>query len=372
MTQYLVFLGHQPHLSTAELAAVFSAMAIDYTVLSQSKETLLFETSQPLDTEALMQRLGGVVKIAQKLASTGTVSQTIVDHLTQTHPEGKIHFSLAPKRFGLTLKKELKALGRSVRYVEPKNTATVLHNNLVEKQGDVTIMDDCVFVTVGIQHMEGFAKRDYDRPGSDDLSGMLPPKLARMMINLSGADVTDVLLDPFCGSGTVLLEAASIGFVDIIGSDISQKAVMDSKKNMQWLTQTIVPPPTYEIHECDARTLGAAAKPKSVDIIVTEPYLGKPLKGNEKQETLVRQAQELTALYVETFHELHAALKTGGVLVCVIPQFRHRDQWIMLDCVEEIKNIGFSPTELLPGKISLLYHRPKQHVGRAIWRFVKK
>jgi len=34
---------------------------------------------------------------------------------------------------------------------------------------------------------------------------MLPPKLSMMMINLSGAKKTDIILDPFCGSGAVCI-----------------------------------------------------------------------------------------------------------------------------------------------------------------------
>ena len=45
--------------------------------------------------------------------------------------QGKIHFSLPNKKQGLAIKKELKALGRSVRFVQANNTATILHNNLV-------------------------------------------------------------------------------------------------------------------------------------------------------------------------------------------------------------------------------------------------
>lgn len=366
MHDYLFTLGHQPHISTAELYAVFSTLGISYT--SEKNHTaLLIHTKKELPVEKLMGTLGGTVSIAKKI--TGSIEE----HILASQPEGKIQFSVADKKQGLTIKKELKAKGRSVRYIEAKNTATILHNDLVRRQGNYIMREDGIFVTVAIQPLEKFAKRDFGRPGSDDLSGMLPPKLARIMINLSQADQKKILLDPFCGSGTVLMEAATLGFSHIIGSDISEKAIADTKKNMTWLSQeSKLEMSDVQLFESDARKLDVHVKKGSVDVIVAEPYLGKPLKGNESEKTLRDQAQELATLYTESFATLHSILKKNGVLVCVIPQFRHGQDWIMIDCIDAIKKIGFEPTALLNSDTSLLYHRPKQHVGRALWRFQKR
>src|SRR5205823_3602162 len=86
-----------------------------------------------------------------------------------------------------------------------------------------------------VQPFEQFSARDFGRPGRDDLSGMLPPKLAIIMINLAANDTISVLLDPFCGSGTILSEALLLGYKNLIGSDISEKAVADTKTNLDWI-----------------------------------------------------------------------------------------------------------------------------------------
>ena len=57
-------------------------------------------------------------------------------------------------------------------------------------------------------------------------------KLARCMVNLSRAQKNKLLLDPFCGVGGILLEAASIG-CKVIGCDVSKKMALGSYMNLK-------------------------------------------------------------------------------------------------------------------------------------------
>ena len=54
--------------------------------------------------------------------------------------------------------------------------------------------------TLVVQPFKVLSKRDFGRPARDDHSGMLPPKLAQIMINLArrNDDIsTKTILDPF-------------------------------------------------------------------------------------------------------------------------------------------------------------------------------
>lgn len=385
--KYLFELGHQPHISIAE---IFNTLTLQHTNTSALKykgvDFLILETKKNIDTKKLINKLGGTIKIAYSPLEGGkggvTLQQQITNYLNQTQSEGKIQFSINDKKLGIQIKKELKNLGRSVRYIEPKNTATILHNNLVEKKSDLTTINNEIFVTEAIQPFEEFSQRDYNRPGTDDKSGMLPPKLARIMINLSQTNTNKILLDPFCGSGTTLMEALSLGFKNIIGSDISEKAVEDSEKNIQWLVKSYnLSPKTYNLINADVTELSNHIQPNSVDTIVTEPYMGNPLHGNESEKYLKKQAKELAELYINAFKEFYKILKPGGITVFVIPQFKFGNDWIKIDCLKQIKKAGF---ELLPFDVEtrlisslqdnnnyLLYHRPGQHLGRGIYKFKK-
>src|SRR5574342_87197 len=56
-------------------------------------------------------------------------------------------------------------------------------------------------------------------------------KLSRAMVNLSGLNEDEVLCDPFCGTGTILLEAESMG-IKSMGIDFDKKMCIVAKKNI--------------------------------------------------------------------------------------------------------------------------------------------
>jgi tRNA G10 N-methylase Trm11 len=372
--QYLFELGNHPDLSRAEIQHVFLNMEHGTLNLARDGQYCFVDTKVDVQPATLMNRLGGTIKIAEAVGGASSPIKDVADFL-DTHISGKIFFSLHAqdaKKTSLAIKKELKSRDRSVRYVQANNTATILHNNLVKRQGDLTIVNDTLFVTRAIQPIEDLSSRDYGRPGRDSKSGMIPPKLARILINISGAKPDDVLLDPFCGSGTILTEAAVMGFSHLVGSDISKKAVEDTTKNLVWLQEKIIDQRLKtRIFLKDVRQLTSANIEASVDAIITEPYLGKPLHGNETKPYLQKQARELSALYRDAFESFSKIAKKGVAVVIVIPQFKHADDWVTVDCLKDIKKIGFTPIPLLHEKTSLLYHRKGQRVGRMVLKFQK-
>lgn len=373
MPSYLFTLGRMPQISLTEIQAVFDAGRQSYRVEFQDEHAAIIATDNAIDSKQMMGRLGGTVSIAEEIAVTEHADDAIVSFLLSHHKNGKIVFSVTdkknPKR-GIGIKKQLKNQGYSARFVEKKNTATVLHNDLVDLQSDMVLTHGRLFVTRAIQDIEGFGSRDYGRPAFDDKSGMLPPKLARIMINLSGVNPAGVtLLDPFCGSGTILMEAAVLGCSHIIGSDVSQRAVADSQKNMDWMrAKHAIAPITCEIIQADIRDLANRATPLTADVVITEPYLGKPLHGNERRETLLLDASELKTLYVGSFRALYKLTKPGSVILFIIPRFFYKEEIITINLIDEVKKIGFTP-EPFGDDMFLLYKRDTQHVGREIWRF---
>ena len=58
------------------------------------------------------------------------------------------------------------------------------------------------------------------------------PRIARAMVNLSNCDVNKPLIDPFCGTGGILIEGADMG-LDVIGIDLKEKMVEYSKGNLK-------------------------------------------------------------------------------------------------------------------------------------------
>lgn len=369
MPVYLFQLGHQPLLSRAEILSVLHTQNIPLITERQTGAFLVLETTKSISPIHFISQLGGTIKIMEQLSEAQPKPASVVKYLNETISSGKINFSLTGAPFALLVKKELKNLDRSVRYIEPKNTATILHNGLVETNSDITIFENKVFVTRGIQDLEGFSERDYGRPQTDSKSGMLPPKLARIMINLTGASHDDILLDPFCGSGTVLMEAADLGFLNIAGTDLSPKAIQDSEKNLTWLKETKKIKPVIKLKVADVQNISKICPPRTISAITTEPYMGKPQTGRESLRELQNTARELRQLFEKAFAEFAIILKPAATVVFIIPEFSYQKETVTIDCLAEIKKLGFTTIPLLPKQDSLLYQRPGQHVARRIWKF---
>ena len=73
-------------------------------------------------------------------------------------------------------------------------------------------------------------RRSHLRPRPTPIS--LHPKLARAMVNLSGATTKDTIVDPFVGSGGILIEAGLMG-IEAVGFDISKKMILKSRINLR-------------------------------------------------------------------------------------------------------------------------------------------
>lgn len=84
---------------------------------------------------------------------------------------------------------------------------------------------------------------DEERPFIDQKSA-IPPKFAKIMVSLLNLKQPlngMRILDPFCGSGTILLFAYSLG-IQVYGSDIDTKKVAGTKKNLKWIQKFLEKP----------------------------------------------------------------------------------------------------------------------------------
>jgi tRNA G10 N-methylase Trm11 len=201
---YIAILGRQPALGIAELERVFGGKAI----------TPLSPHAVRIDSENFeVQRLGGVLKAGKIVANMPRsdwhqVSQKIVQYYTNEWSsfEGKITLGISVYNFtvdarevqktGIILKQKLKKSGASLRLIpNPEtalSTATSHHNKLGLSPNKVELIvvrtnDNKVVIaeSTGSQNITAYAKRDQQRPKRDAFVGMLPPKLAQIMINLA-------------------------------------------------------------------------------------------------------------------------------------------------------------------------------------------
>ncbi|PKK86406.1 MAG: hypothetical protein CVT48_01310 [Thermoplasmata archaeon HGW-Thermoplasmata-1] len=126
----------------------------------------------------------------------------------------------------------------------------------------------------------------------------LHPRVARALVNLANVRSGDTLLDPFCGTGGILLEAGLIG-LSVAGSDIDKKMVDGCE-----LTLSHYEIPDFTLSVCD---IGDAHRVfGKVDAVVTDlPYGQASTTMGEKR----------TALYRRAFRSIMRCLKKGGYAV---------------------------------------------------------
>jgi tRNA G10 N-methylase Trm11 len=426
--KYFFILGTNPALSTAEICSLFPNEKISLA----GKETAVLETEKKLIPEELIARLGGTIKIGEILFSEkslnfDSVLKNLQPQLVQQEA-GKFKFGISyygQKKVNLhglamNIKNYWREQNVNSRWVVSKekvlSSVVVEQNKLISQGIEIIIIENdkefLIGKTLAVQPFKELSFRDFGRPARDDRSGMIPPKLAQIMINLSahltptpayrtgrlsstrrGSAITVpspilgegqgevVILDPFCGSGTILSEAILMGYKNLIGSDNSDKAIADTQTNLKWLENNFnITGAKYRLFKSGAQSIAQKIKAKSVDAIVTEPYLG-PQRGNVDPQKI---KIELEKLYSESLQQFKKIIKDDGVIVMVWPIFKTNkgdvclnpniDNFKIVSPFKKIPSLEGCPAAAgwggsdnnLTNRNTIIYGRPGQKVWREI------
>ncbi len=381
---YVAILGRQPALGIAELEMIYGAQYLDVV----SRQAVLINTDN-----FNLDRLGGTPKAGKVIDQMQTtdwrnVSQKITQLYCEkwSHAEAKITlgistygFSITPQevqKTGLVIKQKLKKSGVSLRLIpnqEPSiSTATSHHNKLGLSDNKVELLvvrgggHVIIAESVGAQNITAYARRDQNRPKRDAFVGMLPPKLAQIMINLGTYGVVKdaTILDPFCGTGVILQEAALMGY-GLYGTDLSEKMIRYSRENLEWIFNMKNVHPSLRLNEGDA-TIIKWQPP--IDAIVCETYLGQPFSAPPSTSKLESVKTICNHIISEFLKNIHGQIKSGTALCIAVPAWRSQNgDFTHLPLVETVARLGYKPHELRHvSKNDLLYYRENQIVAREL------
>ena len=397
MHKYIFILGQASDLAKQEITSVLDE-AQDKKL--ESNNTFVVASSGK-SADQLMPVLGGTIKIAEFIETIDDLSKLNAErwliYLKQAIDKAngeKIHFGFSLydssnknyqdiQKIALEVKKQIRQ-EHKVRLVssrEPVLSSVIVTKNkllnnelLIIKQNDHWLLG----ITRAVQDFAKYGQRDMDRPGRDSKSGMLPPKVAQMMMNIASTSRQKTILDPFCGSGTILQEAMLLGFKTIYGSDLTPKAVQDSKDNINWLQKEFGLSADTQIKQSDIRDLNKNFEQGSIDLIVTEPFMGdaRIIRNKRNLQDLTDIKEELQYLYLKAFSQFKQILKPGGKIVFVFPIFNVKGETLATLDKNLIHQIDF---DLIPPKIksdhlsengNIIYSRPEQMVQReiSIWQ----
>lgn len=422
MQKYFFVLGKNPTLSIVEIISILNRQDTPFKIENFSREIALLESVSNLDTSDLIQKLGGTVKIGKiidkvsfeessmKFSKIFSADNLIANYLTKT--SGKLHTGISLYNCGgnnkyvealfrnlINLNREIKnnlqEKKLKVGFVRIKertlSSVSVFKNELINHGAEIVLITtpDKLLVgkTAAVQEFASFSFRDYGRPQRDRRSGIMPPKLARMMINLAGIPKDATLLDPFCGGGTIIQEGVILGYKNIIGSDYNLKAIENSKANIDWLFKNFRhlkrTDYQFKLYQSDVRNLSKSISAGSIDAIVTEPYLGPPLYSKPNSQTISNIFSEIKDLYLSACNQFSRVLKHSGSIVIIFPAFEDNGKIRFLEILDKIKKLGFRVDEIIPQTLvknylweytlrnSILFGDNYHFVKREIIKFVK-
>jgi tRNA G10 N-methylase Trm11 len=190
------------------------------------------------------------------------------------------------------------------------------------------------------------------------------------MINLARTPGAVHLLDPFCGSGVILLEALLLGF-EAAGSDNRDEAIAQSIENLDWLlkahpgqfAEKVIPP-----RRLDVRQLSSYLDPLSFDMVVGEGDLGPPIRGHLPRKTAFDYVKKLEPLYVTAFAEIRTILAPGRRVCLAVPFWQPTEgDPAFLNLARRLALAGYQPAIPERGFEPILYRRKDQRVGRALY-----
>ena len=368
-SKYYFFLGNTPELSLLELSALYPGE------LTRVKDNLV---SYSLSVElSALAKLGGTSKVALALSHVAVkdLESKLVELIIQDYGGKNVALTdladaLLTTPGVISIKREVAKI-RPVRFVSmetsPHELLMLSHQhvsefNLIREGEEITIAK-----TLWIYNAEDWISRDRAKPYRDIKHGMLPPKVARIMVNLATRGQSGLTLaDPFCGTGTILAEAIMVG-ENVIGSDTNPDAIAGSRSNLEWLFSSPQLPTTkYQLLKLDATHFHEFVT--SCDCIATEPYMGPLLdERNPSSLTKIKNiAKGLDKLYRGALKSFLSALPVSGRVVISLPSFHVYDRIIETISIDTITSLGYNYISSVP------YSKPGAPVVRNITILEKK
>jgi tRNA G10 N-methylase Trm11 len=387
MQTILFISGKNWKLSLAELAAYLKTRTLKFEIDFFSKDYFVVEFPDGFDASAI-ESLGGTIKIGEKKAKfpTRIIREAFVDRNKQAQSQiveilassglvdeidksaEKLFFGVSVycaenplrplsgtiQRFvGSAVKKELKGYGKKSKFMgfsRDRRSAQLSHvevlkKNLVENKAEILVCigkeETWVAQTVAVHNPFEFQKRDVYKPVQRKIFGM-PPRLARIMVNLSAYTLGKVLLDPFCGVGTILQEALLEG-ANVVGVDVNPWCVKAANENLHWVKiEYDLEDAEFRVVQGDVTKLAEKVGQETVDCIVTEPDLGPALRQVPTGPYAQKIIEKLEPLFFSLVDQADKVLKKDGRLVVVTPYIITRSrQSVSMPIVEKLENKGF-------------------------------
>ncbi len=408
------FLGTNVALSGSELLAAFSRHGISYDLHAATGRSIRAAVTPDLPPD-FIKSLGGTLRISIDVASWNAMpsGDDILDALGPLPDKwhvglGSIGMSQNMSKVGVGLKKAARARGSKLSFIEARPGSRAAQHSTILNAGQVLFYKlthspnaELIFLrhdntvtlmkTVAIQDIASYELRDTSRPARNARVGMLPPKLAQIMINLAlgsapqSAQSNSAVYDPFCGMGTILQEAWLMG-IPSFGTDVSAAMIRASEENIEHIARHFPINPAYKprvaLH--DATDQHAPEDiPWDRITVVTEPFLGAPQNRPLQPSEVSQFFNSVMPLYRTFFLNMKRVLPEHARILMLFPAPKAaslasrtaESAWTPLprEFLDEVRSFGYRKVQIVPPELArtatdtpLLYARPDALVAREI------
>lgn len=214
-------------------------------------------------------------------------------------PEGT--FAIRYRRFkGMLADVDSQKLIRNIGMILSKKNSVNL------KEPDVVVrmfMSDMIHLYIEKKAFDADLLRERkvsERPFFSPIS--LHPKYARALINLTGVKRGGTVLDPFCGTGGIVIEAATMG-MKAVASDFDPEMVAGTRENMDF----------YKLPLHDFEVIDISDIPErfsEIDAVACDPPYGRSTKTG---------GENIDSIYARALNSFPKVLSQNGKAGVVLP-----------------------------------------------------
>jgi tRNA (guanine10-N2)-dimethyltransferase len=280
-------------LPTDEIFSCLQAEQIPYSIIEANKNIVLISTTVNKNKiSQLSQRLALTFYINKFVFSSDPTVNTIRDQAEKNPitPKGTIRISSKNRSVSLSSPEIVRTLAQ----IYTKNRDVDLEEAEVDLR--VVLTDKQIYVgekLFTIDRKQFNQRKVQNRPFFHPIS--LHPKIARTLVNLSAVPEKATILDPFCGTGGILLEAGLMN-MHIIGCDIEEKMIQGCQETFKYYHLN-----NYNLYCCDIGKI--VEHVDQVDGIVTDLPYGK---------STTTKGEKIQDLYDRAFQSFSDVLKPEG------------------------------------------------------------
>jgi len=303
---FFVVSGEHPTLPHAEIRAILQATGVSYKEFAASPRILRLE-AETSALDAVAQRSMMYDQCGVEIGATRPARQEIVElarsadlaqHLTPKHS-----YAVRSLRIGGALKEiRREDLEREIGHALLRKSQDFKVDLTNPDVTFLCIVSSKAFILGRVTHSRTpgliASRRPRKRPVFHPST--MQPKLARCLVNLARPPRGGLLMDPFCGVGGIILEAAGIG-CEVIGSDADIRMIRGARSNLRH----------YKTEYLAFLVSDATSIPvQSVESIVTDPPYGREAS---------TRGRKLRSLLEEFLPAAYGVLARGGFMCICCP-----------------------------------------------------